>query len=88
MENFKTSKEVAIELGISKRTVSRRTKILKLGHYGRKFRFDETDVALIKNYKRTNSSKKVAKTSTKIQLYYPLKTTETFYIYESKINNQ
>jgi len=87
MERFKTSKEVAIELGISKRTVTRRTEILKLGHYGRKFRFDETDVALIKNYKRTNSSKKVVKTSTKIQLYYPLKTTETFYIYESKINN-
>lgn len=86
MEHFKTSKEVATELGISKRTVTRRTEILKLGHYGRKFRFDETDVALIKNYKRTNSSKKAAKTSIKIQLYYPLKTTETFHIYESNLN--
>jgi len=40
MERFKTSKEVAIELGISKRTVTRRTEILKLGHYGRSLVYD------------------------------------------------
>lgn len=86
MELLYTSKEVSELLSISKRTVSRRCSILKLGHTGRKFRFDETDFNLIKNYKRINATKPIKNTSSKVFKYYPVKTIETFYIYESKLN--
>jgi FixJ family two-component response regulator len=89
MVTLKTSKQIASELNISKRTVSRRAEILKLGHSGRKFLFNEMDFDAIKNYERRNASKeKVRQNKISTKTFYGIiKTTETFYIYESKLNS-
>ncbi len=89
MEQLYTSKEVSELLNISRKTVTARSERLKLNHIGRKFLFDESDFLAIKNYKRVNASKVKPKEEQKIStkmFHGIIKTTETFYIYESAMN--
>ena len=72
-------KEIAKIAGVSPLTVYNKIAALKLKSVG------------IKNYSRVYSTSQAALILDNIKhyeiiRYYPLKTTETFYIYESKLN--
>lgn len=86
IDGSKTSSEVAKELGMNRDAIVKRARRLGICTRKNKFIFNKEEYNEIVNYKNKEIvSKSLIK---KVVKYYPLKTTETFYIYESKINNQ
>lgn len=71
--------EIAYLLGISKKSVYNKISTLKIKcvkYENRKSLYSYDNVLQMKSNQRT----------AEIEKYYPIKTTESFYIYESKMN--
>lgn len=86
METYKTTKEVSQEIGLGTNAIVKRAKRLGIKKRRNKLLFNKSEYKEIVNYKRKGLPSKLV--YLEVIKYYPLKTTETFYIYESKINNQ
>jgi len=85
MKSFKTTFNLSQEIGISTVAITQRAIKLHIKKTGNSYKFNEKESEEIRGYKRKVEIPKVVVLET--IKHYPLKTTETFYIYESKINN-
>lgn len=86
MEAYKTTFDLSKELGLKRDAIVKRARRLGIQKRRNKLLFNEDECNEIINYTKKELPPKLV--YLEVIKYYPLKTTVTYEVYQSKINNQ